>query len=92
MQLAIEGKSIREITTPFAAPLGYPVKETDFFGFMLYTTNDAVFYVDKSAQDPNNLFVRIVRKFKGGQEMERMSKEMHEAELWLAKILGIEIE
>jgi hypothetical protein len=92
MQLAIEGKSIREMTVPFSAPLGCPAKETDFFGFMLYTTNDCVFYVDKSAADASDLFVRIVRKFKGSQEMERMSKEMYDAELWLAKTLGIEIE
>jgi len=92
MQLALVGKSIREITIPFAAPMGYPIKETDFFGFMLHTINDGLFYVDKSAADPNDLFVRIVRKFKGNQEMETMSKDMYEAELWLAKTLGIEIE
>jgi len=92
LQLAIEGKSTREITVPFAAPMGYPAKETDFFGFMLHTINDGLFYVDKSAADPNDLFVRIVKKFKGKQEMEPMSKDIYDAELWLAKTLGIEIE
>jgi len=92
MQLAIEGKSIREITSPFASTMGYSAKEIDFFGFMLHTTNDGLFYVDKSSADPNDLFVRIVRKFKGRQEMELMSKDMYDAELWLAKTLGIEIE
>jgi hypothetical protein len=92
MQLATEGKSIREITNPFGSLMGYPAKETDFFGFMLHTTNDGLFYVDKSANDPNDLFVRIVRKFKGRQDMEPMSKDIYDAELWLAKTLGIEIE
>jgi hypothetical protein len=92
MQLATEGKSIKEITIPFAAPLGYPTNEIDFFGFMLHTTDDGLFYVDKSAADPNDLFVRIVKKFKGKLEMEDMSKQMYNAEFGLADTLGIEIE
>jgi hypothetical protein len=92
MQVAIEGKSIRELTLPFAVPLGYPAKETDFFGFMLHTVDDGLFYVDKSAADANDLFVRIVRKFKGNLSMEAMSKDMYEAEHGLADALGIEMD
>jgi hypothetical protein len=92
MQVAIEGKSVRELTVPFAAPLGYPAKDTDFFGFMLHTIDDGLFYVDKSAADPNDLFVRIVRKFKGKLSMEDMSKDMYKAEHGLADALGIEMD
>jgi len=92
MQLGITGKSIQELTGALSIPLGYPASDTDFFGFLLYTKDGVVFTVDKSAADPNDLFVRIVRKYKGTQDMDNMAKELYEDEQGLANALGIEIE
>jgi len=92
MQVGIEGKSIKELTLPMAAPFGYPADKTDFFGFMFHTTEGGLFYVDKAVADPKDLFVRIVRKFTGTKSMKDMAKELYDDEKLLANVLGIEMD
>ena len=92
MQLAIEGKSIGDLTRHLSMPLGYPAADTDFYGFLLYSKDGSLYTVDKSAADPDDLFVRIVRKYGVGHSMDEMAKGMYESEQGLAQALGIEIE
>jgi hypothetical protein len=92
MQVAVEGKPIKDLTLPLAPPFGYPGEKTDFFGFMLHTTGGGLFHVDKFTANPKDLYVRIVRKFKGSRSMTDMAKELHDDELWLANALGIEMD
>jgi len=92
MQLAIAGKSIRELTSVFATSLAYPAKQDlEFYGLIAYT-KDGFYVVDRSGADPKDLFVKIVRKYKGSHDLNDMAKALNDDEQGLAKTLGIEIE
>ena len=90
LQLVLEGKSIKELTKNLASPFVHPPTDVDFYGLLLQA-GDVVFMLDKSAINPNGIFVRITHTFKGGTSMPEMAKVLYEDESWLANTLGIEI-
>lgn len=90
IQVVLEGKLIKDITKPLAAPLKRMVDDLDCYGFILHTTR-GLFLVDKSVVNPNGLFMRIEHRFDGQTTFTKMAEALHADELWLADVLALEI-
>lgn len=85
-----EGKSLKEITKPFAAAWNLrPTDEVDFCGLILYTAHGLI-VLDKNAVNPHALFIKIVHRFVGHIPMADMAKQLFGDEEWVSNVLGLE--
>ncbi len=91
MTITPEGRSLKDVTSSFAAPWNLrPTDRLELCGLILYTSN-GVIVVDKAAANPEAMFAKIVRRFQGQTAFPQMAQQLHEDEAWLADRLGLEL-
>ena len=92
MSFIPEGRSQKDITKNFAEPWRLrSADELGMCGVILYTSNGTI-VVDRAAANPQAMFAKIVHRFDGKTSFPEMLKKLYDDELWLADVLGLELE